>query len=282
MDRRIKVFCAEASTGYIRFYSNKAPNWYCEGKIIDDTHASIEWKKKETVEQEKTIAHKTSLLEIIIAKLKGLKSLFYVLKLSKTLIKIFMFFFIFLGILLYRGYTNFTILFLTVGLASLIGEISMFAVEFSMEYKLNKRNKRSKHTAEHKLANILEKLQRLPNNFDEIEQMTRFSKDCGNKEKKKIYEDYAKGILGAIFYVLISIVVFIQRKMEISVLDILCFSVIHFLLEVIFLKPLSLLINMLFQVASTTRKPDENDLMLAWIVAKEWMKEEYPEYFQED
>lgn len=279
MERRIKIFHAAANTGFIRFYSNKAPNWYCEGKIIDNTRATIGWKEEKILEQEKTIVGKTSILKKIIAKLKDLNSLFYVQKFGKTLVKVLMFFLIFPVIPLYGDYIDFTFLLLTIGLASLIGEISMFAYLSSVDYRSNKR---SKHTAEHKLVNILEKLQRLPNNFDEIEKMTRFSKDCGDEEEKKIYEDYAKGILRAVSYILVSPIVLIERKIEISLFDILCFFAFRFLLEAIFLKPLSLLINMLSQVASTTRKPDEKDLMLAWSVAEEWMKEEYPEYFQED
>lgn len=279
MDKRIEIFYAAVNTGYIRFYSNKAPNWYCEGKIIDNTHVTIEWKEEKMLEQEKTIVCKTSLLKKIIEKLKDLASLFYIQKLGKTLVKMIMFFLIFPVIPLYGDYIDFTILLLTIGLASLIGEVGMFAYGFLLEYRSNKR---SMHTAEHKLINILEKLQRLPNNFNEIEKMTRFNKECGNEEEKKIYEDYAKGILRAVSYILVSPIVLIERKIEISLLDILCFFTFRFLLEVIFLKLLSLLINMFSQVASTTRKPDEKDLMLAWMVAKEWMKEEYPEYFQEN
>lgn len=279
MDKRIKIFCAVTSTEYIRFYSNKEPNWYCEGKIIDNTHVSINWKEEKVLEQKKTFVGKISLLKKIISKLKGLYSLFYAQKLGKTLLKMLMFFLIFPAIPLYGGYIDFTLLLLTIGLVSLIGEFAMFAYHFLLEYRSNTR---SKHTAEHKLVNILEKLQRLPNNFNEIEKMTRFSKNCGDEEEKKIYEDYAKGILRAVSYILVSPIVFIERKIEISLFDILCFFTFRFLLDVIFLKALSLLINMLSQVASTTRKPDENDLMLAWVVAEEWMKEEYPEYFQEN
>ena len=112
--------------------------------------------------------------------------------------------------------------------------------------------------------------------------MSRFEKACGYEEEKKRYKEYANNILKAFSIFSILIFVFLIEENTGIFLLLLSYWVIRFLLYRTVLSPLSTILNIFFQLASTTRKPDEKDLMLAWIVAKEWMKEEYPEYFQED
>lgn len=267
--KRIEVFRATLDSKCIRFYSNQHPNWCCEGEIIRNTFVKTLWKEG---------------TEEIIQQSKGNSSFQWIN--GYRMAMIISCFITYFGMCFYYGkLVNKIILIivcLQVGTYVLTTEIVKILLEFFSVKATLTFNYKSKHTAQHKIIHYIEKLQKLPNDIKQIKKMSRFEKACGYEEEKKRYKEYANNILKAfsIFSILI-FVFFIEENTGIFLL-LLSYWVIRFLLYRTVLSPLSTILNIFFQLASTTRKPDEKDLMLAWIVAKEWMKEEYPEYFQED
>lgn len=277
MDKRIKVFGAMSNDDAIVFYSNKEPRRYCIGTTTDTGNVSVRWKEisSNVIEPKETIYEK---IKNIIPRLaKNVIKVPIIVLLISIIGKCF-------NIDNLSNNQLTLLISIVIAVISLIVYNVMCIFEFMIAVKSCTYSTKSKHAAEHKAVNILEKKQRLPKDLDEIKEITRFHKDCGTEEDKISYEDYAKEILKALSYLLFSfIVLVIGERIEISlVMFLFCIIAIRGLLYALFLKHFTFMISILFQIATTTKNPEESDLKLAYYLAREWMKEEYPEYFQEN
>ncbi len=277
MDKRIEVFHAMSNDDAIVFYSNKEPRRYCIGTTTDTGNVSVKWKEissnviapKETIyEKIKNIIPRLAKIAIkvpiIVLVISIIGKCFNIDSLSNNQLTLF--------------------ISIVIAVISLIFYSVMCLFEFRIAVKSCTYSTKSKHAAEHKTINVLEKKQRLPKDLDEIKETTRFHRDCGTQEDKISYEDYAKEILKALSYLLFSfIVLIIGERIEISlVMFLFCIIAIRGLLYALLLEHFTFMVSILFQIATTTKNPEESDLKLAYCLVQEWMKEEYPEYFQEN
>ena len=131
---------------------------------------------------------------------------------------------------------------------------------------------------------MLEKLQRLPNDLEEIKEMTAFSESYGSYEDEQEWSASAKSILNGISLIVAAGIVFLLEMsfQTTFIVLVLIFLVLKMILQYFLLEYLTSKMRAFSQRKFIENEPEEDDLLLAWIVAKEWMKEEYPEYFQED
>lgn len=275
MERRIKVWKLASNNECIRFYSNKAPDWYCEGKIIDEEKASISWKNEKS-----SLGNTKGIRKIVTAI-----GYFYVERILDTYLKLLSIIIIAFIIaklcqLEYLTRHVFEAIALIVGLTSVYMEIFLYMMEFPVAQKY----RTSKYCAIIKMKNVLEKLQRLPNNLKEIQEMSAFLENYGDYEEERMWKARGKSILNGFSLIVVASIVFlVEMSLQTTVIVLLVgFLVVrkssyYFLLEYLTSK-----MRAFSQRKFIENEPEEDDLLLAWIVAEEWMKEEYPEYFQED
>lgn len=282
--RRIIVNEAASTKDSIRLYLNENPTLYYEGKIDDENEVTIELKKELDSDDDK---EKNSM---------KLKIFDFIQKILEFGFRIVIMFFVLAQIIMHYAVDEYIAIFISdkyttifISLLALSGGISLFIanafeclIGIRKVYKDVTNSTKSKHSAEHKIANLLEKFQRLPVSLDELQEISRFHKDCGDQERKKKIRSYAKGFSNAVCYIFLSfIILFVEKNISYlpiqSILYIVA-SIILLVLRDILVKYLTKIISKLFQMASTLRKPDERDLLLAWKVAEKWFEFEYPEY----
>ena len=153
---------------------------------------------------------------------------------------------------------------------------------------------KSKHSAEHMMVNFLEKHNRLPKNMSEIKKSSRFSTNCGSREKVKGFtEDFiCKTLAGIITIIIANIFSFVIENIAIFVLILILVYTLTLILSTLLLKkskklqfivkPFETLLTSITQCANTKRNVDEFDIVLAYVAAKEWVKLVYPEFYNEE
>lgn len=160
-----------------------------------------------------------------------------------------------------------------------------------LECKFTSQSLKSKHSAEHMMSNFLEKNKRLPQNMKEIKETSRFCFDCGSR--KKIRES-TKNFIASMFSAIIVFCIeqlILQNYQNELLLDIIfyiaiCYGVwilIHKYNKLrVIIKPIENMLNNIVQCSNTTKKVKNNDLQLAYYVAKYWLQIVYPEFYSED
>lgn len=162
-----------------------------------------------------------------------------------------------------------------------------------LEFHRTNISSRSKHSAEHMMANFIEKNNRLPRNLEDFYSSSRFSEFCGSKN---LIYGLPEWIISGVLASVIAIIAYlgflkdncIETK-EIIILQILFiglllyFFVVHLTTEFFYrlTQPLEIWLNFLIQLANTTPKKhvNDNDIILAFCAASEWQKNIYPEYY---
>jgi hypothetical protein len=48
------------------------------------------------------------------------------------------------------------------------------------------------------------------------------------------------------------------------------------------IKPIQKVLNIIVQCSNTTKKVDDNDIIMAYCAAREWLKIVYPEFYNEE
>lgn len=155
---------------------------------------------------------------------------------------------------------------------------------------------KSKHSAEHKMVNFLEINKRLPKNIEEIRKCSRFSPNCVSFGRKLIEEEgelFIGDIITAIFTAMIS--VSISYFCDNSLVNLFVFTIAYCLGSFITVKfitkhkmmtvisrPINKVLNIMVQCANTTSKIEENDIFLAYWVAREWIQVVYPEFYSSE
>lgn len=168
-----------------------------------------------------------------------------------------------------------------------------------LEYKIIAFSQKSKHSAEHMMANFLEKNSRLPKNFQEIKSASRFSKKCGSRFIVIVPIRY---IIVNGFSILFSVIIekiiltIIFRNLQsannivLFVMFIMIFSVMCFINLKIAIKgkynfiinPIQQGLNYFLQCCNTTKKVKDKDIMLAFSAAKVWLQIVYPEFYSDN
>ena len=155
---------------------------------------------------------------------------------------------------------------------------------------------KSKHSAEHKIINFMERNKRLPKNIQEIEKSSRFSKSCGSaKDVDKIARHFVASIFAGIFSIMTGLI--IGEVCKNSILEVIgCIFLYYIFVFIIYIllkkikkirfliKPVKYVLTNLMQCANTTKKVRKKDFLMAYYVAKAWMLVVYPEFYnhQED
>lgn len=163
----------------------------------------------------------------------------------------------------------------------------------SKEKKRATASSRSKHSAEHMLANFLEKNRRLPRSIKEVKESSRFAKKCGTRYNIIPYTRiFIQGIIISLLVVAIATVVlpkeFHNTRIEHEFIAVL-YLVLNFIVELfeIYQKvdflamPISKWVSIPIQCINTTRYVKRNDIRLAYYAAREWLKIVYPEYYRD-
>ena len=161
------------------------------------------------------------------------------------------------------------------------------------EFKETSMALKSKHAAEHMMINCLETYRRLPKSLKELKKSSRFRKDCSSRKKIKGFtNDYLSwSVAGLItyfaeyFFSILSLNAIIYLIILVSL-----YFLIYFLTNIALTKikklqfiviPIENLLNNIVQCANTSKKVNEVDFLLAYCVAKEWIKLVYPEFYDE-
>lgn len=161
------------------------------------------------------------------------------------------------------------------------------------EYIDTSHSLRSKHSAEHMMANFLEKNKRLPRNMEEIRATSRFCTDCGSRKKiRDAVEEFTATILATIIWIII--MSFINQVCKnIMIKGILCvviFIVIYYGVWRLISQhkkfkfitnPIENIFNNIVQCSNTTRKVKDSDIELAYYAAKYWLQIVYPQFYSE-
>ena len=156
---------------------------------------------------------------------------------------------------------------------------------------------KSKHSAEHMMVNFLEINKRLPKSIEEVKKSSRFSPKCGSRERiKGIAEELIRSIVATIFTVIVSVVVshFSSNSATSATYAIMFFTTYILVKFVVgkaitkygalnfIVKPIKKVLTNIVQCANTTSKVKDKDIILAYSVARSWLKVVYPEFYNEN
>lgn len=161
-------------------------------------------------------------------------------------------------------------------------------------YKNTPISLKSKHSAEHMMINFLEEKKRLPQNMSEIKSTSRFRDDCGSRQETiGCTEDFVQSAFTSVIAINIGNCIIHNCKNGIisCIILIVVYIIIGFIIGILMkkynklnfiIKPIQKLLNNILQCCNTTRKIEDNDIILAYYAAKEWMKIVYPEFYNKD
>ena len=305
-DKNIIVEYACSLEDEIRFYISK--DYYAVAREDENGDISLLYEtendeedeeyKEETLEQHKSIftkikeqiKNKDALKKFVLFCKKTLKNGEFKRLLSATicewfllLIVIFAQSFIIMEVLrnnnfIYIGGYGFTILFIEL-IDAMID--SLF---------FESHNVKSKHSAEHKVINFIEKNNRMPKSIEEIKLSSRFSAYCGGR--KIIHGNVVFSTIFLISTVLAyPIVTFvIQPKCKDELLGFCLSIVIDILISIILFfvvfdklkflyKIIETALVYVLQLVTTTRNVSERDLVMAYWAANLWIEKAYPQYY---
>lgn len=153
---------------------------------------------------------------------------------------------------------------------------------------------KSKHSAEHMMVNFLEINKRLPKNIEEVKRCSRFSPECGSRILiKGIAEEFIRSIIAAFFAVITSGIIsyFFDNSTVNAIVLLVTYYLVRFVVGKLITKydklnfiirPIKKVLTNIAQCANTTSKVKDRDIMLAYSVAKPWIKVVYPEFYNED
>lgn len=152
---------------------------------------------------------------------------------------------------------------------------------------------KSKHSAEHMMVNFLETNKRLPRNFEEVKKSSRFSSDCGSIELiEGVSEELVQNIVAIVITGFINSIV--SRSSSSFTTIVITFLLIYYFVKFIvgklielgafnfIIKPIKKVLNNIVQCFNTTSKVKDNDIMLAYCAAKEWLQVAYPEFYDKN
>lgn len=184
-------------------------------------------------------------------------------------------------------------------LISLLFIVSMFLfmvvfLKVIFECKFTSQSIKSKHSAEHMMANFLEKNKRLPQNMKEIKETSRFRVECGSRKKiQDSVEIFVQNILAVIIAICIDNLAFqnFQKGLIYGIIFTVTYLIISYGVWILIhkynklrfiIKPIENMLNNVVQCSNTTTKVRNSDLQLAYYAAKHWLQIVYPEFYSED
>jgi hypothetical protein len=271
---KLVVFHASSRKDEIRFYINHTQ--YITAIEQSDGTALVDAGEDEAEEK-----NKKSGLSINKENLKEFVILFTGLVFIMAALMVFLF----LLSPFIKSTVAFLILLNTVFFAfSIIGIIVM-------EIKTTSPAIKSKHSAEHMMANFLEKNKRLPKDIQELKKSSRFCLDCGSRTLiDKTTDEFLSKILATIVAVLLGMLyrTFFENDIMYCIIFVVVYIIVCALAQILFKKisfittPIKDGLTIFVQCSNTTKKVEEKDLWLAYYVAEVWMQIVYPEFCDQD
>jgi predicted signal transduction protein with EAL and GGDEF domain len=151
---------------------------------------------------------------------------------------------------------------------------------------------KSKHAAEHMMVNFLESNKRLPKNMEELKKCSRFAPGCSSRELiEGIPVEFTRSMIGIIAATIIGgIVELLFHTSIVATTIIVTYLLVRFVAGKAITKahkfkciiiPMRRVLTHIAQYANTTRKVKDEDLILAYYVARKWLQAVYPEYYDE-
>ena len=163
-----------------------------------------------------------------------------------------------------------------------------------LECKFVSQPLKSKHSAEHMMVNFLEKNKRLPKSIKEIKETSRFCVDCGSRKQiLESTEEFIASIFSVIIVFCVEELIFqnYQNKLLLGISFLIAYIAIYNSICILIhkynklkfiIKPIEHILNNIIQCSNTTKKVKNNDLQLAYYVAKHWLQIVYPEFYSEN
>lgn len=272
------VFHASSLQDEIRFYLNDTQ--YITA--IEKGEGNVSVEISEEVEREEE--NKKSTLTIIKENFKEFFKIISILIL------------VFVGVMSLLFVINSLIENMLIYLISMNVMFSMYSIISTviLEIRTTPLRLKSKHSAEHMMVNFLENNKRLPKNMQEIRKSSRFSKDCGSRNLiKGIAEDLISKILASILAVVANALYLVFFENIIG--ELIVFLGVYYLTSFIvgrllkkhgkmgfIINPLKRVLTNIAQCANTTKKVEDKDIILAYCVARVWMKAVYPEFYKKE
>lgn len=276
---KIIVFRAASLKDEIRFYLNDYQ--YISAKDNHNGGATIQYGEDSLESGE----NKKSALTIIKENFKDFLKFSIIMIIFATILALLS---VALGVI-----TN-NVLFFLLSLHTLFF-VSSIVILVILEYTYTPPALKSKHSAEHMMANFLENNKRLPINMEEFKKTTRFCHDCGSRKRvREIVQSFIEGIISAFLIIfLTSIMNKICNNLNVIIVLIITFVIyfgaIYVLRKLInygilnfIVEPVLNITNNIIQCSNTTKKVEDNDILLAYLAAKYWMKVVHPEFYIED
>ena len=142
--------------------------------------------------------------------------------------------------------------------------------------------------------NNLKKNKRLPKSMKEIKETSRFCVDCGSRKKiRESTENFITSMFSAIIVFCIEQLIFqnYQNELLLGIIFSVSYIAIYYGVWILIhkynklrfiIKPIENMLNNIVQYSNTTKKVKNNDLQLAYYVAKHWLQIVYPEFYSED
>lgn len=274
--KELVVFHAASLEDRIRFYLNDTQ--YFEAIDLGDGNISVEFGEEAKEEQ----VCRKSKLTIIKENYKEFILLSIVVLILAILIVVLAYFikniFVYL-IVLHVIYLGINIL-----------NVVIF------EFNDTSPSLRSKHSAEHMMANFLKIHKRLPRNLEEFKETSRFSTNCGSRKMiDGIAENFIRDILASIIWVVVSSFIFcFYENITAEIAIIIFLGLYYFTIFVLnifinkrkkmtfIINPMKRVLTYIVQYGNTTLKVKDGDIMLAYCVAREWIQVVYPEFYNKD
>ncbi len=153
---------------------------------------------------------------------------------------------------------------------------------------------KSKHSAEHMMVNFIEINKRLPKSVEEVKKYSRFSQNCGSRKQiDGITEKLISSIVATIVTVIVGIIIshFSSNSLAYAIVFLSTYFLIKFVVGkaitkygalTFIIQPIKRVLTNIVQCANTTSKVKDRDIMLAYFAAKPWLREVYPEFYNEN
>lgn len=161
-----------------------------------------------------------------------------------------------------------------------------------LEIKTTPSALKSKHSAEHMMANFLEKNKRMPKDIEELKKSSRFCMDCGSRKMiDKTTDEFIAKIAATIMAIASGSLYlnFFDNNIVYIVIFIGMYILIEILTRILLKKKLGIItvpmkdaLTIFVQCANTTKKVEDTDLILAYYAAEVWMEIVYPEFCSQE
>lgn len=279
IEMKLMEISARSLDSQIRFYLTDDESWEDDRLYI--TAKKIGEKYYINIGKE-DIFEKTKMADELIEKLKGVNIWIFMVK------AIFILFSIFFAICV----NNIFFCMLEINCCWLVTGMLENAIK---HIKISSQNIKSKHSAEHMLINFIRIHKRLPRNIKEIKKYYRFSLTCGSShDVSGMAETFISTLIGIMFsFVINTIIIFMFGDSYIVfIITMMVYIITSITIAILIEKrpnllkkivtPLRNMLIVINQVTLTTRKVKHDDIILAYIVARDWVLMKCPEIFKDD